>query len=110
MNRKQLALSAALIVLLASNAYAVYLYGIVGFFRIALANFAGVATFADLIIALVLILVWIGDDARRRNVSAIPYLVLTIALGSIGPLVYLIRRASDPTAPAESLAPSAART
>jgi hypothetical protein len=110
MNRKQLALSAALIVLLASNAYAVYLYGYIGFFRTVLANFAGVATFVDLIIALVLILAWIGDDARRRNVSAIPYLVLTIALGSVGPLVYLIRRASDPTAPAESLAPSAART
>ena len=109
MNRKQLVLSAALIVLLASNAYAVYLYGYIGFFRTVLANFAGVATFVDLIIALVLILAWIGDDARRRKVSAIPYLVLTVALGSIGPLVYLILRSGDPTASAESLTPRAAR-
>jgi hypothetical protein len=110
MNRKQLALSAALIVLLASNAYAVYLYGYLGFFRTVLANFAGVATFVDLIIALVLILAWIGDDARRRNVSAIPYLVLTLALGSVGPVVYLIRRSGDPAAAAESLSARVVRS
>jgi hypothetical protein len=92
MNRKQLALSAALIVLLAMDAYSVYLYGYVGFFRMVLANLAGVTAFVDLLIALVLIIVWMGDDARERNVTAIPYLILTIALGSIGPLLYLIRR------------------
>ena len=92
MNRKQLALSAALIVLLAMDAYSVYLYGYVGFFRMVLANFAGLTAFVDLLIALVLIIAWMGDDARERNVSAIPYFILTIALGSIGPLLYLIRR------------------
>ena len=34
MNRKQLLLSGALIVLLAMDAYAVYLYGFIGFFRV----------------------------------------------------------------------------
>jgi hypothetical protein len=92
MNRKQLVLSAALIVLLAMDAYSVYLYGYIGFFRVVLANFAGLTAFVDLLIALVLIIVWMGDDARERNVAAIPYLILTIALGSIGPLLYLIRR------------------
>jgi hypothetical protein len=53
MNRKQLALSAALIVLLAMDAYSVYLYGYIGFFRMVLANFAGVTAFVDLAIALV---------------------------------------------------------
>jgi L-asparagine transporter-like permease len=47
MNRKQLVLSAALIVLLAMDAYSVYLYGYVGFFRMVLANFAGVTAFVD---------------------------------------------------------------
>jgi len=84
MNRKQLALSGALIVLLAVDAYAVYLYGYIGFFRMVLANFAGFAAFVDLAIALVLILVWMGDDARQRKVSTLPYLVLTFALGSVG--------------------------
>jgi len=100
MNRRQLVLSAALIVLLAMDAYSVYLYGFVGFFRVVLANFAGVTAFVDLLIALVLIIVWMGDDARERNVSALPFIFLTIALGSIGPLLYLIRR----VAPTERVA------
>ena len=95
MNRKQLALSAALIVLLAMDAYSVYLYGYIGFLRMVLANFAGVTAFADLLIALVLILAWMGDDARERKVSAIPYVIVTIALGGVGPLLYLIRRFGD---------------
>lgn len=106
MNRKQLALSGALIVLLAVDAYAIYLYGYIGFFRMVLANFAGFAAFVDLAIALVLILVWMGDDARERKVSALPYLVLTLALGSVGPLLYLIRRFADRTEPS-SIAPRA---
>ncbi len=110
MNRKQLALSAALIVLLALDAYAVSLYGYLGFFRMVLANFAGVTAFVDLAIALVLIIVWIGDDARQRNVSAIPFLILTLALGSVGPLLYLIRRAGDRTDRAASPAPHALRS
>ena len=109
MNRKQLALSAALVVLLAMNAYAVYLYGYLGFFRMVFANFAGYAAFVDLLIALVLIMVWIGDDARRRGVSGLPYIVLTIALGSIGPLLYLILRFGDRTEHDASLASHAVR-
>jgi hypothetical protein len=109
MNRKQLALSAALIVLLAMDAYSVYHYGYIGFFRMVLANFAGVTALADLAIALVLVLAWIGNDARQRNISAIPYLVLTIALGSIGPLLYLIRRFADPSARAATVASRAVR-
>ena len=109
MNRKQLVLSAALIVLLAMDAYSIYLYGYIGFFRMALANFAGVTAFVDLVIALVLILAWMGDDARQRKVSAIPYLVLTVALGSIGPLLYLICRFKDPTTSTASAAPRADR-
>ena len=110
MNRKQLALSAALIVLLAMDAYSVYLYGYIGFFRMVVANFAGVTAFVDLVIALVLILAWMGDDARERKVSAIPYLILTVALGSAGPLLYLIRRFADRTEREASAAPHAVRS
>jgi hypothetical protein len=109
MNRKQLALSAALIVLLAMDAYSVYLYGYIGFFRMVLANFAGVTAFVDLLIALVLIIAWMGDDIRERNVSALPYIVLTVALGSVGPLLYLIRRFADRTDRAAAVAPQAVR-
>jgi hypothetical protein len=109
MNRKQLTLSAALIVLLAMDVYSIGLYGYIGFFRMALANFAGVTAFVDLAIALVLILVWIGDDARERNATAIPYIVLTLALGSVGPLLYLIRRFADRTDRAAAVEPQPLR-
>jgi len=104
MNRKQLALSTALIVLLAMDVYAIHLYGYIGFFRMALANFAGVTAFLDLAIALILIIAWMGDDARERHVTAIPYIVLTLALGSVGPLLYLIRRFRDRTDRAPAVA------
>ena len=103
MNRKQLVLSAALIVLLACDAYSIYLYGYIGFFRVILANFGGFTAFVDLAIALVLILAWMGDDARERNVSMLPFFFLTIALGSVGPLLYLIRRFGDRTDHAASV-------
>jgi hypothetical protein len=107
MNRKQLLLSAALIVLLACDAYSIYLYGYVGFFRVILSNFSGFTALVDLVIALVLILAWMADDVRARNTSAVPYVILTITLGSVGPLLYLIRRFRNQTERSASMAPSA---
>ena len=109
MNRKQLALSTALIVLLAMDAYSIFLYGYIGFFRMVLANFAGVTAFVDLAIALVLIILWLGDDARQRHASALPYIFLTVALGSVGPLLYLIRRFGDRTDRATAVEPQPLR-
>jgi hypothetical protein len=48
-----------------------------------------------------------GDDARARNTSAVPYIILTLALGSVGPLLYLIRRFGDRTERSASMAPRA---
>ena len=43
-------------------------------------------------IALSLFAIWMFQDARTRGVSAVPYLLLMLCLGSIGALVYLVRR------------------
>ncbi|MCB9756202.1 MAG: DUF2834 domain-containing protein [Myxococcales bacterium] len=48
------------------------------------------ATF-DLLISLSIATVWMVRDARRRQVSALPYLALTLLTGSAGPLLYVIR-------------------
>lgn len=48
--------------------------------------------FADLVIALVMVLVWIWRDARAAGRNPWPWIVATLALGSFGPLVYLLTR------------------
>ncbi len=95
MNAKQIGLSVLLVDFLALVAYAVYQYGYIGVFELMLANVATMAAFADLVIALSLIIAWMVRDARARGVSAAPYVLLTLALGSVGPLVYLIRRSAS---------------
>ncbi len=52
----------------------------------------------DLAISLGLVCTWVVADARERGVSPVPYVLLTVATGSIGPLLYLLfgRRAPRP--------------
>jgi hypothetical protein len=91
MNAKQLGLSVLLADFLALTAYAVYHYGYIGFFELATANAATTLALVDLVIALSLVVVWMVRDARARGVSVAPYVLLTLVLGSAGPLAYLIR-------------------
>ena len=72
------------------NAYVVWQYGYLGFWRLVTANAATIAAMVDLTIALALVTVWMWRDARARGVSLAPYLLLTATLGSIGPLLYLV--------------------
>ena len=44
----------------------------------------------DFLIALGIATGWMIGDARKRGVSWKPYLVLTLLLGSIGPLTYVV--------------------
>jgi len=74
------------------TAYAVYQHGVAGVIQLEMANSVTVTAFADLVIALSLIIGWMWRDARERGVSAIPYVLLTLGFGSIGPLLYLLRR------------------
>ena len=83
------------IVLLAFSdltAYALYQHGVTGVVQLEMANSVTVTAFADLVIALSLIIGWMWQDARKRGVSAIPYVLLTLGFGSVGPLLYLLRR------------------
>jgi MFS superfamily sulfate permease-like transporter len=92
MNKKQIALAVVLADFSALTAYAVMHYGVVGLFEAAFANAATITVFADLTIALSMVIAWMWQDARQHGVSPIPYVVLTLGFGSVGPLLYLIRR------------------
>ncbi len=95
MNKKQIALSLVLADFVALTAYAVYHYSYMGFFEVIFANAVSLQIFVDLVVALAFVMVWMWRDARQRGIAAAPYILLTLGLGSIGPLLYLIRIAGD---------------
>ncbi len=78
-------------------------FAAVNVFAFAVGSFAGLATYlgnlgpwgilatVDLLIALMIGVGWMWKDARQREVSPVPYLLLTLATGSLGLLVYLAR-------------------
>lgn len=104
MNWKKVLLASVLADFMALTAWAVYDVGYVGFFETVLSTSAGIVCAVDLVIALSLITVWMVRDAREHGVSPVPYVILTVALGSVGPLLYLLRRPEPAREPAVRLA------
>ena len=98
MNVKQVGLGSVLLGFSILTAYALYLYGYVGFFREVTSNAASLTLLVDLVISLTIISVYMGNDAYEHRISVLPYLLLTLAFGSVGPLLYLIRRLGKATA------------
>jgi hypothetical protein len=74
------------------TALAVWTHGLWGIFEPLLTTLAGAQVLVDLVIALGLFLVWMWRDARRLNRNPWPWLLLTLAAGSFGPLLYLLTR------------------
>ncbi len=50
---------------------------------------AGWQVFTDLVIALVLVLSWLIPEARQNNRNPWPWVLVTVFMGSFGPLLYL---------------------
>ena len=92
MNAKQIGLSLVLLAFGAVEAYSVWQVGYRGLFEQALGSVGATLGFLDLCVALGLVTVWLVQDARDRGISPVPYMLLTLGLGSVGPLLYLIRR------------------
>ncbi|MGH1374111.1 MAG: hypothetical protein ACRBBW_18870 [Cellvibrionaceae bacterium] len=69
--------------------YAVSQVGYLGIFDYPRHSPAGWQIMADLVVALLLVLVWLVPHARANGRSPWPWVVLTLTLGSIGPLLYL---------------------
>lgn len=82
------------------TALAVWTHGLWGIFEPLLTTWAGAQVLVDLVIALSLFLVWMWRDARRLRRNPWPWLALTLAAGSFGPLLYLLTRREPATAPA----------
>ena len=96
MNAVQLGLLLVWVPFTALSGLALWQHGIVGLVEALTANTATVTLVVDLMISLTLIMTWMWADARERGLSALPYLILTAVLGSVGSLLYLVRRAAVP--------------
>jgi len=78
------------------TAWVIWQTGLSGFFAQLFSSPAGWQIFADICIALFLVLSWMRRDARDRARLFWPWALLTVALGSIGPLLYLLTRPPRP--------------
>ena len=63
-------------------------------------SWGGLQVFVDLVILAVLGCVWMVGDAQARGLPAWPFIVMTVFLGSFGPLSYLVFRELRGGAPA----------
>lgn len=80
-------------ILTAFSIQGVYVLSQVGYWNIWIHNLnhvAGQQVFADLLIALSLVMVWMWHDAKTTGRSVWPWIALTLAAGSFGPLIYLL--------------------
>ena len=72
------------------SVYAVVQVGYLGILDYHRHSPAGWQVFTDLVIGMLLILIWMARDARRRGRAFWPYVALTVTAGSFGPLLYLL--------------------
>jgi hypothetical protein len=111
MNLKRIVPAVLLVGFSALTAEVVIRDGYTEWLRIAFENRSAGLLLVDLTIACSLAIGWMVRDARARKATVWPFALLTVLLGSIGPLAYLVlRSASDRRAhDAEERAPRGLR-
>jgi hypothetical protein len=72
------------------TAVALWHEGLIGIFAAATSSYGSMQIFADLVIALTLVMVWMWRDAKSTGRNIWPWIVGTFLIGSFGPLLYLI--------------------
>jgi hypothetical protein len=83
-------LSITLVLFTALTAVALWQHGYWGVIAPHFQTFGAGQVFADLVIALSLFAVWMWRDARATGRNPLPWLLLVVAAGSIGALLYLL--------------------
>jgi hypothetical protein len=69
---------------------ALWIEGLAGIFAAIAHSYGTMQIFADLVIALTLAMVWMWRDAKNTGRNIWPWIVITLAAGSFGPLLYFI--------------------
>ena len=81
----------ALLAFTGVSAWALFEHGYLALWRLPFQDSGTLQMFCDLAVGMLLVSVWMVRDARKRQVRVAPFLVLTVAAGSLGPLLYLLR-------------------
>jgi hypothetical protein len=87
---RRIVLIVTLIAFLVLTTLAVLQHGYAGIFMQQFQSYGGAQVLVDLVIALALFLVWMWNDAKAAGRNPLPWVLLTLALGSIGALIYLL--------------------
>lgn len=78
----------------ALSSVALWIHGFWGILAPHFESFGGGQVLADLVIALTLVMVWMWQDAKATGRNIWPWIAVTLAFGSFGPLIYLLTRRS----------------
>ena len=89
---KKTLLLIALIALGGITTAALWQDGVAGLFAAIAHSYGSMQIFTDLVIALTLVMVWMWRDAKSTGRNAWLWISVTVAVGSFGPLLYLITR------------------
>ncbi len=71
---------------------ALWNHGYFGIFALHFQTFGGAQVLTDLVIALTLGMIWMWNDAKVTGRNPWPWIIATLAVGSFGPLIYLLTR------------------
>jgi hypothetical protein len=74
----------------AFTAAVIWLEGLSGIFASITHSLGSMQIFIDLVIVLSLVMVWMWRDAKQKQRTIWPWLILTLVAGSFGLLMYLI--------------------
>lgn len=92
MNAKQIVLSLVAVDFAALTAYALYDVGFMAMMDAATSSSMAVTLAVDLVLSLSLGVWWMVRDGRRLGINPLPYAVVTALTGSLGLLLFLIKR------------------
>lgn len=92
--------AAVVTLLLGFSAYSITVvaaHGYTGFLDVAAREPWAMQMLLDLVIALSIFTGWMVRDARVRGITAWPYVLAIVTLGSIGAIAYLVHRRIAPS-------------
>ena len=97
MNKKttQIISVVGLIILTPITILALWNGGLIGVWDAVSHNWASLQIYIDLVIAIIFILAWVWDDAKKSGRNPWPWIISAFVVGSFSPILYFLTRKSS---------------